>query len=185
MLVDVAHIDAAALGVTSAGATNIIVDEFDALWDHLCRAAATAASAQQGSREAGAAAAAAAGAGAGAASKGQAQGLIRRVDVILDNAGLELYTDLVLADYLVTSGLAGGCVMIVVVGWSSLGCGEVALAAAPQATTARSTHSLCTCTPPPPPATHTHTLCQVMWCCTASSCRGLCQTRWPLTWTTC
>jgi hypothetical protein len=30
-----------------------------------------------------------------------------RFDIILDNSGLELYTDLLLADYLITSGQAG------------------------------------------------------------------------------
>ncbi len=34
-----------------------------------------------------------------------------RIDLVLDNAGLELYTDLVLADYLVASGLADTVVL--------------------------------------------------------------------------
>jgi hypothetical protein len=90
MLVDVSHMDAAALGLNTAAAAaggssgssnGIIVDEFDALW-----AALTAKVSNSNSN----------------------LPQLPRVDIILDNAGLELYTDLVLADYLVSSGMAGG-----------------------------------------------------------------------------
>jgi hypothetical protein len=89
MLVDVAHMESAALGLNigsssgGSGSNNIIVDEYDALWSYLT------AKARQG-----------------VTSSGD-ESLLPRVDIILDNAGLELYTDLVLADYLVASGLAG------------------------------------------------------------------------------
>lgn len=97
MLVDVSHMDAAALGLNpttaaaaagsssgSNGSNNIIVDEFDVLW-----AALTAKLSSSNSNS--------------------DLPQLPRVDIILDNAGLELFTDLVLADYLVSSGLAGGC----------------------------------------------------------------------------
>lgn len=99
MLVDVAHLDAAALGVkaaaagsSSSGSNNIIVDEFDALWTYLTAKAQHAAA---------------------RTAESSMTSPLSRVDIILDNAGLELYTDLVLADYLVESGLAG-----VVGGWA-------------------------------------------------------------------
>lgn len=98
MLVNVSHMDAAALGLSptttapaaadgsSGSSSNIIVDEFDALW-----AALTAKLSSSNSKS----------------NSNLPQ--LPRVDIILDNAGLELFTDLVLADYLVSSGLAGGC----------------------------------------------------------------------------
>ncbi|KAF6264621.1 hypothetical protein COO60DRAFT_1698204 [Scenedesmus sp. NREL 46B-D3] len=96
MLVDVAHLDssaaAAAAAVSSSsgsGNSNIIVDETDALWEYL---KAKAAAAQ------------------GSGSEGL-QCSLPRIDIILDNAGLELFTDLVLADYLVATGLAGQVVL--------------------------------------------------------------------------
>jgi hypothetical protein len=73
MLVDVAHMDssaaaaAAAVGTSSgSGSSNIIIDETDALWEHL---KATAAAAQGGSGAEG------------------LQCVVPRVDIILDNAG--------------------------------------------------------------------------------------------------
>jgi hypothetical protein len=99
MLVDVAHMDSAALGLIpsaaggssgSSGSNNIIVDEFDTLWSYLTTAAKKR---NPGGDESSAAPI--------------TSSLLPRVDIILDNAGLELYTDLVLADYLVESGLVG------------------------------------------------------------------------------
>lgn len=96
MLVDVAHMDSAALGLktgsSSSGSNNIIVDEYDALWSYLTTKA------RQGVMSS----------GDESSSSGAITSLLPRVDIILDNAGLELYTDLALADYLVASGLTGG-----------------------------------------------------------------------------
>lgn len=94
MLVDVSHMDAAALGLnlkttaagSSSSSSNIIVDEFNALW-----AALTAKLSSSNLNS----------------NSNSNLPQLPRVDIILDNAGLELFTDLVLADYLVSSGLAG------------------------------------------------------------------------------
>jgi hypothetical protein len=98
MLVDVAHMDTAALAAavtagsgsssSSSSNANVIVDEFDAMWEHLKVAAQQQQQQQQD---------------LGGSSQGLTTG-VRRIDVILDNAGLELYTDLWLADFLVSSG---------------------------------------------------------------------------------
>jgi len=83
MLVDVAHLDTAALAaaVTAGGSSssssgaNVIVDDFDALWECLRSAAQQRSVQQQHSSDGG--------------SSG-AQGLsaaVPRIDVILDNAG--------------------------------------------------------------------------------------------------
>lgn len=100
MLVDVAHMDSSAAAAAAAvgsgsSSSNIIVDETDELWDYLKAQAAAAAAA----------------AGQGAAGSEGLQSALPRIDIILDNAGLELFTDLVLADYLVATGLAGTVVL--------------------------------------------------------------------------
>ena len=98
MLVDAAHMDTAALGLnttSSSSSSNIIVNEFDQLWSYLTETAQQQQQQQQQQQD-------------GSSPDESSSPLLPRVDVILDNAGLELYTDLVLADYLVTSGLAGG-----------------------------------------------------------------------------
>ncbi|WIA44274.1 hypothetical protein OEZ86_007083 [Tetradesmus obliquus] len=100
MLVDVAHMDSSAAAAAAAvgsgsSSSNIIVNETDELWDYLKAQAAAAAAA----------------AGQGAAGSEGLQSALPRIDIILDNAGLELFTDLVLADYLVATGLAGTVVL--------------------------------------------------------------------------
>lgn len=101
MLVDVAHMDSSALAAMGgSNSANIIVDEFEPLWAYLKSKAAAA----QGS---------AAGSAAGSVLT-PGEGLptaLPRVDIILDNAGLELFTDLVLADYLVSSGFCSQVVL--------------------------------------------------------------------------
>jgi len=84
LLVDASKIDPAAFAKAqeqeAAGQPFVIVDEFEGVWrllrEHMRRAA--------GGKQAG----------------------TRRVDIILDNAGLELYSDMCLADVLLQYGLA-------------------------------------------------------------------------------
>ncbi|GAX79057.1 hypothetical protein CEUSTIGMA_g6497.t1 [Chlamydomonas eustigma] len=83
LLVDASKIDPSAMATalsSVAGSPFLIVDEFDSVSALLC--------------------------GPGNTRKGLKQGATRRIDIVLDNSGLELYSDLCLADVLIHYGLA-------------------------------------------------------------------------------
>ncbi len=103
-------------------------------------------------------------------------GAAGRVDIVLDNAGLELFGDLLLADFLVTQGLASQ-----VRGQGAWGhshaCGDAREEAWEAKRGSDGWWARCRARVP------LLLLLGSRWCCMASPCRGLCRTRCDLTWT--